>query len=259
MKLMINHQTHYQYDDTVRNSTQYVRLTPQNTSRQKVLYWGVSIPGEKIDQQDGFGNQWIASSQRYDYQNLMIMAQGTVEIDENAPFTIDERIPPEIYLQTTKATQCSPEMMQFAHMHVRDKSYEELVDLAKAVLEYIPYHAGKTHVETTAAEAFEHRRGVCQDHAQVFAALVRYLGFAARYVSGYLYVEQGNHLASHAWTEVYLKGKWYCFDVSNQLFTPTSHIQLAVGRDYADVAPIRGVRYLGAEETMHTVVQVLAC
>lgn len=259
MKLMINHQTHYGYDVKVKNSTQYVRLTPQTTSRQTVLYWGVSIPGETIDQLDGFGNHWIASAQRYEYENLIIMAQGTVEIDENAPFTIDERIPSEIYMQTTQATQCSPEMMQFAHMHVRDKTYDELIDLAKAVLEYIPYHSGKTQVETTAAEAFENRRGVCQDHAQVFASLVRYLGFAARYVSGYLYVKESSHLASHAWAEVYIDGKWYCFDISNQLFTPSSHIQLAVGRDYADVAPIRGSRYSGTQETMQTVVQVLAC
>lgn len=259
MKLMINHQTQYQYDIKVRNSAQYVRLTPQNTSRQKVQYWGVSIPGETIEQLDGFGNHWIASAQRYEYENLIIMAQGTVEIDENAPFTIDDRIPAEIYMQTTQATQCSPEMMQFAHMHVREKTYNELVELAKAVLEYIPYYSGLTEVETTAAQAFEQRRGVCQDHAQVFAALARYLGFAARYVSGYLYVQNGGHLASHAWTEVYIEGKWYCFDVSNQLFTPSSHIQLAVGRDYADVAPIRGSRYSGTKETMQTVVQVLAC
>lgn len=259
MRFMINHQTQYQYEDLVKNSTQYIRLTPKNTSRQQVMYWAVSVPGEKIEQSDGFGNHWIASSQRYDYQQLMIMAQGTVEIDINAPYTLDDSVPAEIYLQTTKATQCSPEMMQFAHMYVRDKTYAELVDLAKAVLEYMPYYAGETQVETTAAEAFEHKRGVCQDHAQVFASMARYLGFAARYVSGYLYVDRGNHLASHAWTELYIDGKWYCFDISNQLFTPNAHIQLAVGRDYADVAPIRGVRYLGTKEIMQTVVQVLAC
>ena len=259
MKLMVNHQTQYYYDQDISYGTQYVRLSPQNTSRQRVMYWGVSVPGETIEQLDGFGNTCLASSQRFSYQQLMIMAQGTVEIDTAAEYTLDDRVPTEIYLQMTHATQCSPEMMQFAHMHVREKTYEELVDLAKAVLEHIPYHAGKTNVETTAAEAFEHKRGVCQDHAQVFAALVRYLGFPARYVSGYLYVPDGNHLASHAWTEVHLDGKWFCFDVSNQLFAPKSHIQVAVGRDYADVAPIRGVRSQGPEETMQTVVQVLAC
>ncbi|KAF7276585.1 hypothetical protein GWI33_010058 [Rhynchophorus ferrugineus] len=150
-------------------------------------------------------------------------------------------------------------MMQFAHMHFFEKKHDNLIDLAQAVLDHIPYNAGLTHVETTAIEAFEQKKGVCQDHAQVFVAMARYLGFPARYVSGYLYVEDGNHLASHAWAEVYLDGKWHCYDVSNQLFTPKCHVQLAVGRDYADVAPIRGVRSQGAEETMHTVVQVLAC
>ena len=110
-----------------------------------------------------------------------------------------------------------------------------------------------------ASEAFEQGRGVCQDHAQVFVAMARYLGYPARYVSGYLFVEHGEHLASHAWAEVYIDGYWHCYDVSNQLFTPQCHVQLAVGRDYADVAPIRGVREQGSEESMETFVQVLAC
>lgn len=259
MKLLINHQTHYQYEHAVKNSMQYIRLTPQDTSRQKIMHWGISVPGEKIEQRDGFGNTWLASSQSFSYQNFTIMAQGMVELDETALYTLDERVPTEIYLQTTRSTQCSPEMMQFAHMHVREKTREELIALATAILEHMPYYGGKTQVETTAAEAFEGKRGVCQDHAQVFAAMVRYLGFPARYVSGYLYVENGSHLASHAWAEVYLDHKWYCFDVSNLLFTPSSHIQVAVGRDYADVAPVRGVRCLGEDEKMQTVVQVLVC
>ena len=259
MKLLINHQTHYQYETDVKNSMQYIRLLPQDTSRQKILHWGISVPGKNIEQLDGFGNRWLSSSQPFSYQQLTIMAQGMVDLDETALYTIDHQVPVEVYLQITRSTQCSPEMMQFAHMYVREKTHEELIELATAILDYMPYHGGKTHVETTAAEAFEGKRGVCQDHAQVFAAMVRYLGFPARYVSGYLYVEDGNHLASHAWTEVYLEGKWYCFDVSNLLFSPSAHIQVAVGRDYADVAPVRGVRCQGEEESMHTVVQVLTC
>jgi transglutaminase-like putative cysteine protease len=259
MNLLINHQTHYRYSAPVSSAVQYIRLLPQNTSTQTVKHWGLSVPGQKIEQRDGFGNAWLTSSQRTPYQQMMIMAQGMVEIDDHAKYSIDHRVHPEIFLQPTRATQCSPEMMQFAHMYAPQKKLENLHELTQAVLEYIPYNSGLTCVETTAAEAFEHKKGVCQDHAQVFVALARYLGFPARYVSGYLFVEDGNHLASHAWAEVYQDGKWYCFDVSNQLTTPTKHVQLAVGRDYADVAPIRGIRQQGDEETMQTVVQVLAC
>lgn len=259
MKLLINHQTHYLYERPVQHSMQYIRMIPQDTTSQRILQWGISVPGTQIQQVDGFGNQWLTTSQRFSYQQLVIMAQGMVEIDQKAIYTEDNRIHPGVYLQTTKATQCSPEMMQFAHMHSFDKKHDDLVILAQAVLEHISYNTGMTHVETTAAEAFEQKKGVCQDHAQVFVALARYLGFPARYVSGYLYVADSNHLASHAWAEVYQDGKWRCYDVSNQLFAPKSHVQLAVGRDYADVAPIRGVRHQGDEETMRTVVQVLAC
>lgn len=259
MKLLINHQTYYQYERPVKNSMQYIRLLPQENARQKIHQWGLSVPGEKIQQVDGFGNALLASSQRKSYQNLMIMAQGMVEIDTEAEYTIDDHLAPEIFLQTTKATMCSAEMMQFAHMHTAGEPDDGLRELAVAVLEHIPYTSGLTQVETTAIEAFEQRKGVCQDHAQVFVALARYLGHPARYVSGYLYVEDGNHLASHAWAEVYKNGKWLCFDISNQLFTPCAHVQLAVGRDYADVAPIRGVRQEGDQETMSSIVQVLMC
>ncbi|MFC3902595.1 Transglutaminase-like enzyme, putative cysteine protease [Acinetobacter marinus] len=259
MKLLINHQTLYSYETPVKNAMQYLRMLPQDTDNQKILHWGISAPGEKIQQLDGFGNQWLTCSQRFEYQQLMIMAQGMVEIDPNAKYAKDDRINPLIYLQQTKQTQCSPEMIQFAHMHSVDTKNEHLIDLAEALLEQIPYVPGQTSVETTAAEAFEQGRGVCQDHAQVFVAMARYLGYPARYVSGYLFVEQGQHLASHAWAEVYIDGHWHSYDVSNQLFTPQCHVQLAVGRDYADVAPIRGVREQGAEEHMETFVQVLAC
>ena len=68
-----------------------------------------------------------------------------------------------------------------------------------------------------------------------------------------------SHLASHAWAEVFLGNTWYCFDISNQIFSPDQHIYVAIGRDYWDVAPIRGVREKGGIETMHSIVQVLAC
>ena len=114
-------------------------------------------------------------------------------------------------------------------------------------------------VYTTAIEAFEHGQGVCQDHSHVFIAMCRALGVPARYASGYLYVPDQSHLASHAWAEVFLDNNWYCFDISNQLYTPSSHIYVAIGRDYWDVAPVRGVREKGGVESMSSIVQVLPC
>lgn len=259
MRLMINHQTYYQYQYPVTRSMQYIRMVPQSSNRQQVLNWDVSVLGDRIEQPDGFGNTWIASTQRFSHQQLLIMAQGIVELDTNAPVTLDDRVPVGVYLQTTEHTLCQPEMVDFVKRYLTRGQTQNLQRLAEALLEHMPYTPGETHVETTAAEAFAQRRGVCQDHAQVFAAMTRYMGLPTRYVSGYLHVPAGDHLASHAWAEVYIDGGWHCYDVSNQLFIPGSHVQLAVGRDYADVAPVRGVRVDGGSESLRTVVQVLTC
>jgi transglutaminase-like putative cysteine protease len=131
--------------------------------------------------------------------------------------------------------------------------------LSEAILQHIPYLPNQTSVKTSAIEAFHDRQGVCQDHSHVFIAMCKALGLPARYVSGYLFVPNTSHLASHAWAEVFIENSWYCFDTSNQLFSPDAHVYVAVGRDYLDVAPIRGVREKGGIESMHSIVQVLAC
>ena len=89
--------------------------------------------------------------------------------------------------------------------------------------------------------------------------MCKHLGLPSRYISGYLYAQNASHLASHAWAEVFIEQAWYCFDVSNLLFTPSAHVYVAVGRDYWDVAPVRGVREEGGVESMYSIVQVLGC
>ena len=242
MKLMINHQTHYEYTESVRNSIQYVKMTPLNNAHQKVHYWDVSIPGEYEKKLDAFRNIWITSTQRFDYQQMTIMAQGIVELNTKTLFGLHDRLNPYLFIQPTPNTMCNPEMKEFAHRFIPSPTHGHLVELAAAVLDYMPYVQLSTNVTTSAIEAFTHRQGVCQDHSHVFIAMCKSLGLPARYVSGYLYVPNTPHLASHAWSEVFLNNTWYSFDISNQLFTPSAHVYTAIGRDYWDVAPIRGVR-----------------
>lgn len=111
-------------------------------------------------------------------------------------------------------------------------------------------------VETSAAEAFAGRQGVCQDHAHAFLASTRSLGIPARYVSGYLYTDSSDHLASHAWAEAWLDDAWYSFDVTNCLAKPERHLKLAVGLDYLDACPVRGMRRGGGIEQMYAHVEV---
>ncbi|MBJ7435721.1 MAG: transglutaminase family protein, partial [Acinetobacter sp.] len=90
MKLMINHQTHYQYSELALNSIQYIKMTPTNNSHQKVRHWHVGVPGEREEKRDAFHNIWITSSQREAYQQLTIMAQGIVEINSLAEHGIQD-------------------------------------------------------------------------------------------------------------------------------------------------------------------------
>jgi transglutaminase-like putative cysteine protease len=109
-------------------------------------------------------------------------------------------------------------------------------------------------VDTPLAQAFAQRSGVCQDFAHLLAGALRMLGLPARYVSGYLRTEASNgvpHIgadASHAWVQVWAPGTpgvpadgWLDLDPTNDLVPAADHVRLATGRDYGDVAPLRGV------------------
>lgn len=259
MKLMINHQTYYQYTEPAKNSIQYIKMMPQSNRHQQVKHWNISIPGETVCHKDVFDNMWMTSTQRFEYLDLMIMAQGVVEIDVNSRYGIDSKLDPIHFLQTTTFTHCTAEMLQFAFQYVPQVNLQNLKALSAAILEKMPYIPASTTVLYTASESFAAAQGVCQDHSHVFIAMVKALGVPARYVSGYLFVNDQVHLASHAWAEAFIQGQWYCFDCSNQIFQPSSHIYIAIGRDYWDVAPVRGVRSQGGIESMHSIVQVLTC
>jgi transglutaminase-like putative cysteine protease len=109
------------------------------------------------------------------------------------------------------------------------------------------YSPRSTRVDSPIDEALANRKGVCQDFAHIFLSLVRPLGIPARYVSGYLFQPAGSHErstdgATHAWVEVLLPDLgWVGLDPTNNLIADNRHIRVAIGRDYADVPPTRGV------------------
>lgn len=260
MRLHINHQTVYRYDEPVYQSVQYVRMMPPTMGNQRVQSWQLSAPGQKLTQQDGFGNWWTTLSMSQPHEDLIIISQGFIDLEETVLSIEDNRVAPELYLLATDYTTASDSMIAFASQYIREghlSPLSQLHEFAEALVEKMPYTPGKTGVSTTAMEAFELGHGVCQDHTHVFLACLRHFGIPCRYVSGYLHIPNESHLASHAWAEVWSAGSWYCFDISNQLFTPSQHVQIAVGRDYLDAAPVRGMRKGGGNESMTALVQVL--
>jgi transglutaminase-like putative cysteine protease len=136
-------------------------------------------------------------------------------------------------------------------------SQAELTALCEAVFESITYVQGVTDVTVTAPEVLKLGQGVCQDMTHLFLALCRARGVAARYVSGYLLTD-ATHAASHAWAEAWIPQAhaWLGFDVTHNRLAGPELCRLAVGRDYADASPMRGMHMGGTGETMTVKVAV---
>lgn len=256
MKLSIDHQTTYRYQDPVRNSIQYLRLTPTASSRQQVFSWQLDLPRPARAQVDAYGNILHVLTLDNPYDAILISAKGEVEIDElsESEAAVQSVLP---YLRFTRLTQADEALREFAHTASGSRTDRNaLANLAFALGEHMPYCPGATGVESTAIQAFAGRAGVCQDHTHVFLACARSLKVPARYVSGYLYTDDDSHLASHAWAEAWIDDGWYSFDVTNGLIRPERHLKLAVGMDYLDACPVRGMRNGGSSEQMHARVLV---
>jgi transglutaminase-like putative cysteine protease len=140
-----------------------------------------------------------------------------------------------------------------------------LRDLTQRIYTDFTYDAHATSVSTPLKDVLRHRRGVCQDFAHVQIGCLRTLGLAARYVSGYLVTQPRPGQpglvgadASHAWVSVYCPGAgWIDADPTNNVLPSDRHITVAVGRDYSDVSPIKGVVLGGGQHTMHVAVDVV--
>ncbi len=265
MKLQISHQTNYYYGMQAQRSVQYIRMTPMQLPHQTIHRWNVMLPKMATAQKDGFGNDWLTLSRNEAHNNLQMQASGIVEINTKTERLKDTgETPYLLFTVQTPLTKCSEAMREFAAPYltdaVKDNNPDKLLDslkaMANALIMTMPFVKDTTHVGTTATEAFAMGAGVCQDHSHVFISMLRDSQIPARYVSGYLYDDTENHMASHAWAEAYIDGYWYTFDISNQAFTPNSHVYVAIGRDYSDTAPVRGVRMGGGYENLYSLVLV---
>ncbi|MES2561512.1 MAG: transglutaminase family protein [Pseudomonadota bacterium] len=256
MRISIDHVTRYTYETPVRYSTQYLRLAPQSSPHQRVIEWNLDTPGTPIELRDGYGNTLHVLTLDDPVTEIVIRASGVVEtsgaVDEQAT---EPGLSPLLFLRPTALTKAEGAMIDFAEKFRLDGGgVAALRDLAAAVLAKLPFQPGVTQVHSTASEALDAANGVCQDHAHVFIGCCRHLGVPARYVSGYLYSDGHSEsvVASHAWAEAWVVNRWHSFDITNSRPEGEHHIRLAIGADYLDASPVRGVRHGGGDETMVT-------
>ena len=278
------HRTVFDYDAPVRDSINTLHLEPRTFPYQKTLGALIRvIPATRLRRfTDLFQNithqfELPAAHSRLEIESKMRVHNLPLDIgpvsreatlDDYGDPTIRERIWP--YLQESRWVSRHSEVWRQAVdvtgglASVYDKAYALMTWIYRE-FRYVP---GATTVNTHLEEAFAMKKGVCQDFAPVMLACLRSLGLAARYVSGYLLTMPApgqprliGSDASHAWVSVYLPGQdgpgqWSDLDPTNNRAPGEDYVTLAIGRDYSDVSPVRGVIHGGAHHTLHVAVTV---
>ncbi len=248
MRLHIVHRTEYRYDLPVGYGLQRLRLTPQPGRTQAVVSWKIDIDGgrEEVRFPDQFGNETRLVSMEGEPHVVGVEAAGIVETFDTAGVVGPHTgfAPLWLFRRSTALTEPGPEIEAFAGSIAKGDELQRLHGLMDAIADAVAYETGATGAATTAEEAFVLRKGVCQDHAQIFLSAARLLGFPARYVSGYLMMDGvAEQAASHAWVEAHVSSLgWVGFDVSNRMSPDERYVRVAVGRDYRDAAPVSGIR-----------------
>ncbi len=245
MRLTIEHHTQYVYTTPVNYTIQQLRLTPQSGFGQHVKYWDIKVQGQMHAFEDAFGNTTHTLVVDTPHTELSVTVVGEVETGVN-DYSQLQPLPLTIYLRDTPLTLADAAIKDFA-LSFKQKPID---DLMHALVEKVGYIAGATEVTTTAIEAFNLAQGVCQDHAHVFIACCRSLGYPARYVSGYLFTQDGSLMQSHAWVDVWFDSAWQSVDVSNACRAGETYVRLATGLDYRTASPVTGMRSGGGVEGM---------
>lgn len=262
MRLHIRHVTNYHYDDPVAYSIQQLRLTPRTDANQHILKWQLITPGHPRSQTDAHGNTVHTLVLSQPHQEISLVVEGEVETSDD--ITLLPRgsgLSPLAYVAASPLTASDEKIDALAHEHLRTNGKppgrDAFMRLMEGVRENIAYQPGITDVTHTAAEALSLGQGVCQDQAHVFIACCRACSIPARYVSGYLLTDD-DQAASHAWAEAWLEdeGVWISCDVTHGRFADGRFCRLAVGRDYLDASPVRGMRNGGNGEKMQVNVAV---
>lgn len=262
MRLRINHRTEYKYDEPLRYALQRIRLTPYSGGTQLVRSWSLDIEGARREVQfvDQFGNDTLLVSAEGEPHSIVVVASGEVDTSDRAGVTGPHRgfAPLWLFLHHTPLTEPGDGIASLAGSIGEGSDLERLHRLMDVVGETVTYQPGSTDAATPAEEALKRGAGVCQDHAHIFCAAARRLGFPARYISGYLMIADTEiQSASHAWAEAHVDGLgWVGFDPANLMSPDDRYVRIATGRDYRDARPVAGIRLGQGDERLAVTVTV---
>lgn len=287
-KIQVEHETIYRYETEVELAHHLAYLKPLSSDWQRVRSAEVDIspvPSNQSESKDAFGNVRSFFTLSTPHTELKVRSLSTVDlVDRYSNF--DPTLTPEwedvrealsyaldrAYLPASEFSFPSPYISRLSEL--RDyalQSFTRRRNIAQASMELstrihtdFTYASGATEIHTPILVAFNKREGVCQDFAHIFIGCLRAIGLSAQYVSGYLLtkpppgqVKLCGADASHAWVSVFCPqapGNWLELDPTNNVLAGMSHVRLAVGRDFGDVSPLRGVIRGGGEHTLNIAV-----
>lgn len=264
MDVHVRHVTRYAFDVPPARALQQVRLVPLSCSLQTVTSWSLTLTGgtEQVAWRDQHGNNVGLISLDPGASELELINEGLVTTLDRAGVLGPAHGPAPLWLYTTPTPLTRAGRRLQSLVSRLDAPPEDAIArlhaLAHLIEDTVTYDTDSSHAATTAEEALAEGRGVCQDHAHIFIAAARRLGYPARYISGYMIMNgQVDQEASHAWAEVYLDGLgWVGFDVANRISPDERYVRVACGRDYAEAAPVRGLAFGDVAESMEIKLQV---
>lgn len=287
VRYFVEHETAYSYSAPVSTSHHTAYLSPSNSAQQTVERFHLNIsprPQDISEHDDYFGNIRHQFSIIEAHTSLKVIMRAQVQKlirslpnNESSPTCSEvfrflkspitrDAVQASEFVFPTYLTRTSPEISNFAkQFFAPDKSYlESVVDLNNAIYSRFEFDPDATDVNTPLDQFYKQRRGVCQDFAHFMIACLRSQGYAAGYTSGYLLThppEGEKRLegadASHAWVTVHIPDiGWVDLDPTNALLVNQEHIHVARGRDYQDIAPIKGAMSGGGEQTIDIQVTV---
>lgn len=290
MRYTVTHRTAYSYSSAVSLCHNEARLLPRITPWQICRQSQIDIhpaPALSAEREDFFGNRVLYFAIQDIHQHLEVKFRTEVMVNSRSFFESSTSLPckevvrrlrqgldSEI-IEARQFILSSPfiDPSRFLRKYAKDSFpmgrplLEAVADLNHRIHRDFNYDPHFTTVATPLDHVLENRRGVCQDFAHLAIGCLRSLGLAARYVSGYLETlpPPGQHKlvgadASHAWLAVYLPGEgWAEFDPTNDCMPGEKYITLAWGRDYGDVAPLKGIMSGGGTHTLEVGVDVEPC
>lgn len=274
MKYEIVHRTQFTYASPVRESFNEARLQPVSNEQQRVELFEIKvIPTTRLQQYHDFYSNCVHHFEIPELHSalsiesvLTVTTLTTPELPLDARTAKMESLPTAVqhgrcydFLQASRYVDLSPETWRLAVDTAQGENdvWQTALRLMKYVNQTLTYQTHSTHVHTHMREVLAEKRGVCQDFAHVMIGFCRTLQIPALYVSGYLATETAS--ATHAWVEVFVPGiGWRPLDPTHGRQPDETYVKIAVGRDYADVAPIRGTYKGTTDRTMAVDVKVQA-